>query len=167
MRRDVSKTRLHRLDVQGFDGVPLDELAPVAPWLGMAYTLCATLAIIGTGLASVPLLLALAVIAGLAALFPVHPFDLIYNHGIRHIRGTGPLPRRAPQGRFACAIATTFLVAEIWAFTQGWMIAGYVLGASLAAVGLLVGLLDICIPSMIYRALFGPAEPQRVRSKAP
>lgn len=162
MSKELSSTRVKRLDVQGFDSVPLSDLAPVAPWLGMAYTLCATLAIIGTVMASVPLLLALAGIAGLAALFPVHPFDLIYNHGIRHIRGTGPLPRRAAQGRFACAIATAFLLTEVWAFTAGWMVTGYVLGGALAAVGLLVGLTDICIPSMVYRVLFGPRHPQRV-----
>ena len=55
-----------------------DLLAQVAPWLRLAFGLCATLAIVGTALASTTLLLTLAGIAFLAAVFPVHPFDLIY-----------------------------------------------------------------------------------------
>jgi hypothetical protein len=31
---------------------------------------------------------------------------------------------------------------------------GYILGALLTGVGMLVGTTDICIPSMIYNALF-------------
>lgn len=93
-----------RLDIQGFERVPDAALIPVVPWLRLAFGLCAVLGAIGTALASRTVLLVLAGIAALAAALPVHPFDLIYNLGIRHLRGTGPLPRRGAPSRFACGL---------------------------------------------------------------
>ena len=155
MKDQLSVTTRHRLDVQGFDGIPDERLAPVAAWLRLAFALCATLAAVGTITASSAVLGTLVVIATLAAIFPVHPFDLIYNHGIRHVRGTAPLPRRGAPTRFACGVGVVWLLAVIWAFGAGHQVAGYVLGGLLTAVALLVSTTDICIPSMIYRAIFG------------
>ncbi len=93
-------------------------------------------------------------LAALAALFPVHPSDLIYNHAIRYLRNTGPLPKRRAQSRFACGVGAIWLVATALAFQSGALIVGYVLGIALTGIALLVGTTDICIPSMIYNALF-------------
>jgi len=152
--------RLGRLDVQGFDTVDEDLLAQVAPWLRMAFGLCATLAIVGTALGSQPLLLTLAGIAFLAALSPVHPFDLIYNHGIRHVTGTPPLPKRGPPARFACGVGALWLIVTVGAFESSMTTVGYVLGFTLASVALLVSITDACIPSMIFRAMFGAPLPR-------
>ena len=158
MKDQLSATTRHRLDVQGFDGIPDERLALVAPWLRLAFALCATLAAIGTITASPAVLGTLVAIATLAAIFPVHPFDLIYNHGIRHVRGTPPLPRRGAPTRFACGVGVVWLLAVIWTFGAGHQVAGYILGGLLTAVALLVSTTDICIPSMIYRAVFGKVE---------
>ena len=66
MKDQLSATTRHRLDVQGFDGIPDQWLAEVAPWLRMAFALCAALAAIGTITASSAVLGTLAVIAALA-----------------------------------------------------------------------------------------------------
>ena len=153
--------RLCRLDVQGFDTVDEDLLAQVAPWLRLAFGLCATLAIVGTALASTTLLLTLAGIAFLAAVFPVHPFDLIYNHGIRYATGTPPFPKRGPPNRFACGIGALWLIVTVGAFESSLTTVAYVLGFTLAGVAILVSAMDICIPSMIFRAIFGPRCPGR------
>ncbi len=158
MKDQLSATTRHRLNVQGFDGIPDQRLAEVAPWLRMAFVLCATLAAIGTITASSAVLGTLVVIAALAALFPVHPFDLIYNYGVRHATGTQPLPRRGAPSRFACGVGAIWLIGVIWAFQAGHHLAGYILGGLLASVALLVSTTDICIPSMIYRAIFGRAK---------
>ncbi len=129
-------------------------LAEVAPWLRLAFGLCALLAGIGTATASPILLLALTPIAALGAAFPVHPFDLLYNHGIRRLTGTGPLPRRGAPSRFACGLGAVWLLVTAGAFAAGLHVVGYVLGGALTAVGLLVSTTDICIPSMTYRLLF-------------
>ena len=151
----LSPVTRRRLDVQGFEYVDDTWLTEVAPWPRLAFGLCATLAVVGTATASVRILWVLVGIATLAALSPVHPFDLIYNWGVRHLRDTRPLPRRGTPSRFACGIGVVWILGTIWAFTAGQLVAGYVLGAALTAVALLVSTTDICIPSMVYRFIFG------------
>jgi hypothetical protein len=101
------------------------------------------------------MLVALVPIALLAAILPVHPFDLFYNHGLRFLTGTGPLPHRGAPSRFACGFGAVWLVVTAWAFYTGRPLLGYVLGWSLTAVATLVSTTDICIPSLMYRAAFG------------
>ena len=154
MAKTMTATTRRRLNVQGMSDISDETLVEVFPWQRMAFFLCALLAGIGTALASPVVLWVLVPVAALAALFPVHPFDLIYNHGIRHFRKTGPLPKRRAQARFACGIATVWLIATAVSFQSGALVMGYILGAALTFVGLLVGTTDTCIPSMIYNALF-------------
>jgi hypothetical protein len=155
MSRTVTSTTRRRLDIQGFERVEDEALAPVAGWLRLAFGLCAVMAAVGTVLASPLVLLLLAPIALLSAVFPVHPFDLLYNHGIRFLTGTGPLPRRGPPSRFACGLGAVWLVPTAWAFHAGLMVPGYVLGGLLTGVAALVSTTDICIPSLVYRTIFG------------
>jgi len=143
------------LDIQGFDSVDVQDLAPVAPWLRLAFGLCAVLGGLGTALASPAILLVLAPIAALAAVSPVHPFDLIYNHGIRRLTGTGPLPRRGVPTRVGCGMGAVFVLVTAWAFWAGHLLFGYALGGVLTLVVLLAATTDVCIPSMIYRSIFG------------
>ena len=143
------------LDIQGFDSVDVQELAPVGPWLRLAFALCALLGGVGTLLASPTILLVLTLIAAVAAASPVHPFDFIYNHGIRHLTGTGPLPRRGVPTRFGCGMGAVLVLVTAWAFSAGHHVVGYVLGGGLTFVVLLVSTTDICIPSLIYRSIFG------------
>lgn len=164
MQRPLSDTHLRRLDIQGFDAVEVERLAEAGPWLRMAFTLCAVLVITATALASVPLFLIGAGIAGAAALSPVHPFDLIYNLGIRHLRGTGPLPRRPFLNRLACGLGAMLMLVAAWSFTASLPVLGYAIGGALSIVAGLVGTVDICIPSMTYRAIFGPPRPRTARA---
>lgn len=163
MESTLGAKRLHRLDVQGFDRIDEDVLARVAPWLRLAFGLCATLAMVGTALASTPILLTLAAIAFLATVLPVHPFDLIYNHGIRRLTGTPPLPRRGPPSRFACGVGALWLIVTVGAFDGSFMIVGYVLGYTLALAAILVSTMDICLPSMFFRAMLGSPWPRTAR----
>jgi hypothetical protein len=144
-----------RLHIQGFDTVDDRDLAPVAPWLRLAFALCAVLGAVGTALASPTILLALAGIAAVSAASPVHPFDFIYNYGIRRFTGTGPLPRRGLPSRFGCGMGAVMLLPTAWAFSAGYTMAGYVLGGALTSVVLLVAATDICLPSIMYRKIFG------------
>ncbi len=154
MQKKLSPITRRRLDVQGLSDVDDETLAEIAPWLRMAFGICALLAGAGTALASPMILWILTPIAALAALFPVHPVDLIYNHGIRYLRNTGPLPKRRAQSRFACGVGAVWLVATALAFQSGALIVGYIFGVGLTGVAVLVSTTDICIPSMIYNVLF-------------
>jgi hypothetical protein len=155
MTQTMTPRKRRLLDIQGFDSVDVRELAPVAPWLRLAFGLCALLGGVGTALASPTILLVLAPFAVLAAASPVHPFDLIYNYGIRHFTGIGPLPRRGAPSRFGCGMGAILLLVTAWAFSAGHTGVGYALGAVVTLAALLVGTTDICIPSLIYRSVFG------------
>lgn len=156
----ISSTVRRRLEVQGFCGLDDATLEEVGPWLRWSPVLCTLVMIAGVTLESPAILWTLAAIAALGSLLPFHPFDLIYNHGARYLTGTRPLPRHGPQRRFACGIATVWLVATGWTFQTGAVTLGYVLGIPLILVAGLVSATHICIPSLIYNALFsrtGPA----------
>ena len=155
MSTTLTETTRRRLDIQGFEGVDDAALAQVAPWLRLAFGLCAVMAAVGTAMASPMILLLLVPIASLAALFPVHPFDLIYNYGIRFLTGTSALPKRGAPSRFACGLGAVWLVVTAWVFQAGHPMVGYVLGGLLSGVGLLVSTTDVCIPSLVYRSIFG------------
>jgi hypothetical protein len=151
----VSSVRRRRLEAQGFVDLDDDALAEVGPWLRLAPAICAGWTAVGTGRASARLLWALMPFAALGALMRGHPFDALYNHGVRHIIRTGRLPPyRAPR-RFACAVATVWLGAAGWAFFAGARRLGYALGGSLVAAALVPTLTDFCIPSFFFGLLFG------------
>jgi hypothetical protein len=99
-------------------------------------------------------------IAFFGVLLPYHPFDYLYNYGIRHIINKPPIPPRTNQVKFACGIASVWLFGIILLFHYGLYIEGYIAGAIIATIATLVATTDICIPSMIYNALFR-REPQK------
>jgi hypothetical protein len=146
---EMTRRRLH---VQGFESVPDADLARVERWLRLTPALCGAIVAVGTVLAAPGVLFALAVIAALGGIFPVHPFDLAYNYGLRHLTGTPPLPRNGAPRRFACAIASAWITAAGLAFLLGAPLAGYVLGGMFVAVAALLATTQICVPSMVFRA---------------
>ena len=144
----------HRLEAQGFCDLDDATLEEIGPWLRWSPVICTLVMTVGVLLQSAWLLWGLAAIAFVGALLPFHPFDLLYNHGARHLTGTRPLPQQGPQRRFACGIASAWLLATGWAFHAGASTLGYALGVPLVLVAALVSVTNICIPSMIYNALF-------------
>ncbi len=153
--KNISPVTRRRLDIQGFTDVDENLLTKTASWLRFAFALCTILAGLGTALASYTVLYILVPIAALGAIFSTHPFDLIYNYGIRHITQTPFLPKRGAPSRFACGLGSVWLVVTALMFQSGSMTIGYILGASLTFVGALVSTIDFCIPSLIYRSIFG------------
>ena len=150
---DLSTVRC-RLEAQGFLGLDDAALRELAPWLRWSPALCTLFMIVGVAVQSPMLLWALAVTAFLGALLPFHPFDLLYNYGTRFLTRTRPLPHQGPQRRFACGIATVWLIATGWAFKTGAVTIGLALGIPLILVAGLVSFTHYCIPSLIYNTLF-------------
>ncbi len=137
--KTISTVTRRRLDLQGFTDVNENLLNQTASWLRLAFALCTLLAGLGTILASYTILYILVPIAALGAIFNTHPFDLIYNYGIRYITGTPALPKRGAPGRFACGLGSVWLIVTALMFQMGNNTIGYIiLGASLTIVGLLV-----------------------------
>jgi hypothetical protein len=145
----------HRVEAQGFLGLDETALAEIGPWLRWAPALCAVFMATGTILASPAVLWTLAGIAVLGTLFPAHPFDALYNHVVRRLTRTRPLPRHGAQRRFACGVAAVWLAGTGLAFQQGAATLGYALGGVLTVIASIVGATHFCIPSLVYNKLFG------------
>jgi hypothetical protein len=144
-----------RLEAQGFH---LDDaaLAEIGPWLRWSPALCAGIIATGTILASPPVLWTLAAIAVLGAALPFHPFDLLYNHAVRHLTGTRALPHHGAQRRFACGVAAAWLAATGLAFHAGSPALGYVLGAAMTGAAVTVATTHLCFASVVYNRVFRP-----------
>ncbi len=144
-----------RLEEQGFCDLDDAAIAEVGPWLRWSPVLCTVFMVLGVALQSPLVLWLLAATAALGVILPFHPFDLLYNHGVRHLTGTRPFPHNGPQRRFACGLASAWLLATGWAFHAGASTWGLALGIPLILVAALVSLTHICIPSIVYNLLFG------------
>jgi hypothetical protein len=151
----LSKTHRHRLDVQGFACVDDRTLSQTHHWLRMSPALCGTIAAAGIAIASPPVLWGLAVFAALGAILPFHPFDLIYNLGVRRLTGGPKLPANGIPRRFACGVGAVGLTGTGALFFTGLDVAGYLLGAALIATAAVVATTHFCIPSTVYGMLFG------------
>lgn len=151
----ISSVVRKRLEAQGFCNLDDSTLDKLAPWMRWSPALCTVVMAAGTALNSPVILWSLAATAFLGTLLPFHPFDLLYNYGMRFLTRTRPLPYHSAQRRFACAIAAVWLIGTGWAFQVGSTLVGYALGVPLILVAGLVSITHFCIPSLIYNTLFG------------
>lgn len=150
----ISAKRIGRLKMQGFCNMTDAEVSEHAFGNRFATSVCFLILLIAVPLANIPLLTAMMFIALFGVLLPNHPFDYVYNNGVRQILNKPKLPPRSKQFKFTCMVATVWLAAVVYVFFAGFMVAGYVLGGLIAAVALLVSSTDICIPSITYNFLF-------------
>jgi hypothetical protein len=150
----ISPTCRKRLHVQGYENFSDKELNDYKFGIRFAYACCITLVAFGLFFQSIPILAIAPVIAFVGAFPPYHPFDYLYNYGVRHLLGKPKLPPRTNQGRFACGIASVWLSITIYLLYTNYIVFGNILGIALLAVGTLVVTTDICIPSIIYNSIF-------------
>ena len=143
-----------RLEAQGYVGVGERTLADIQFGLRFSPALCGVGVTIGTVLASPTVLLVMLATAAVGAATPRHPFDWLYNLGIRHLLGKPAIPRNAAPRRFSCAVASVWLAATIVTFAVGWVVPGYVLGAAMAGMAGFVAVTHMCLPSLVYTRLF-------------
>lgn len=136
------------LDVQGYS---LTAAESRALRLGLRFptALCLALVVTGLALQSAALILALVPVGAIAGWTRRHPFDLIWNHGLRHLSGAPELPPNPLPRRHAFKLATAWLLAVGLLFAFGQMTAGLVLGAVMVAVCGLLTVTNFCIPSTL------------------
>jgi len=144
-----------RIQAQGFCGLEDATYSQINYALRLSPAICMIWAAVGTALASPIVLWALAPFALLGAILRGHPFDVLYNYGLRHISETPELPRYGARRRFGCTSATTMLVAAGWSFHAGHPVAGYIIGAVLVTAAFVNVSTGICIPALIARIFFG------------
>jgi Domain of unknown function (DUF4395) len=115
--------------------------------------LCFALVTVGVVLESWPLLLALSAVGLVAGFTARHPFDHLWNWGVRHVLGAPPLPPNPTRRRHAFKVGTAWLLLVAGCFAAGWSVAGLALGASLLAACGAVTVLNLCIPSLVLSLL--------------
>jgi hypothetical protein len=143
----MSWTR-RNLAVQGF--CLTGEEAHQLRWaLRLPTGLCFVLVSLGLALQSAVLLLALVPVGAVAGWTRLHPFDLIWNHGLRHLTGASGLPPNPTPRRHAFKLGTIWLLAVGLLFAFGQPTAALILGAILLPVCGLVTVTNFCIPSTL------------------
>jgi hypothetical protein len=136
------------LDVQGYCLNPQQTRA-LRFGLRFPTALCLALVIVGLALQSAVVILALVPIGAIAGWTRRHPFDLIWNHGLRHLTDAPELPPNPRPRRHA------FKLASAWLLTVGLLLAfgletpALILGGILIAVCGLVTTTNYCVPSTL------------------
>lgn len=109
--------------------------------------LCLPIVAFGLALESVPILAALAAVGAIAGFAPRHPFDLIWNHGVRHLAGAEPLPPNPTRRRHAFKLGAAWLAAIALLIAAGHGSLPVALGVGLLAACGLVTATNFCVPS--------------------
>jgi hypothetical protein len=123
------------------------ERRELAVGLRFSTGLCLSLVVVALVLESPVMLFVLSGI-GLAAGFSAHhPFDYVWNQGVRRLFGGPELPPNPPRRRHAFKIATAWLLVVGILFAVGAATAGLVLGGLLVVACATVTTTNLCLPS--------------------
>jgi Domain of unknown function (DUF4395) len=136
------------LDVQGYC-LTAEESHALRWGLRFPTALCLVLVVLGLALQSAVLILALVPIGVVAGWTKRHPFDLIWNAGVRHLSGAPALPPNPKPRRHAFKLGAVWLLAVGVLFAVGQPTVALILGGVLLAVCGLVTVTNFCIPSTL------------------
>jgi hypothetical protein len=124
--------------------------------------LCLALVITGLALESALLIALLVPIGAVAGWTSRHPFDHIWNHGLRRVAGAPELPPNPTRRRHAFKLATFWLAGVAALFAADMATAALVLGGILVGVCSLVTVTNFCIPSTMLAWFEGRARKEVV-----
>jgi hypothetical protein len=118
-------------------------------WLGLRFStgVCLTLVVVALALESPVMLFELSCVGVTAGLSARHPFDHLWNHGVRHLVGGPPLPPNPTRRHHAFKIATAWLVVVGGLLAAGATIVALALGGLLVAACATVTATNLCLPS--------------------
>jgi hypothetical protein len=136
------------LAVQGYR-LSTEETRSLRWGLRFPTALCFALVATGLILQSAVLILALVPVGVLGGWTERHPFDLIWNQGLRRLSGAPELPPNPTPRRHGFKVGTVWLLAVGLLLAAGQATAGLILGAMLLAACGLLTLTNFCIPSTL------------------
>jgi len=142
------------LAVQGYRLSPHERQA-LRLGLRFPTALCLALVVAGLALQSAVLILALVPIGAVAGWTKRHPFDLLWNYGLRRLMGAPSLPPNPTPRHHAFKLATVWLLAVGVLFAVGQPTMALVLGGVLVAVCGLVTVTHFCVPSTLLGVWWG------------
>jgi hypothetical protein len=136
------------LEMQGFTGLDDATLAAIDPWIRVPPAFCMSVMLIGTIMRWEWLMFALVPLALSGAILPNHPFDILsrLDHGLR-------IPRSGPPRRFACAVASGWILATALAFHLGFVLIATILGSVFVVVSMIPVVTGFCVPSWTYERM--------------
>jgi hypothetical protein len=150
MSRSIETTRW-LVELQGFANQQDHHLRAIDLGLRVGPVCCMLLAGIATAVASPTMMLVLAPLAFLGAVLTGSPFDVFYNHGLRHLLSGPRLPVYQAPRRFACGLASAWLLATAGLMLAGYALAGQVMGWLLVLTAAVPVIFGFCVPSFIFR----------------
>jgi hypothetical protein len=136
------------LAVQGYR-LTADRSRALRVGLRFPTALCLVAVVAGLALQSALLILVLVPIGAIAGWTSHHPFDLIWNHGLRHVAHAPELPPNPPPRRHAFKLATVWLLAVGSLFAAGHATVAVILGGVLVGLCSLVTATNFCVPSTL------------------
>ena len=154
MNNKIQSTR-RLLELQGFYGVEDSDLGKIDFGLRVSPVVCAVTVAIATVTANATIFWGLLPFALMGGLLSGHPFDVVYNHGLRRWIKGPRLPLYPAPRRFACLLASVFIVASALLIESGAVVTGQALGGILVATALVPIVTGFCVPSFLYRLVTG------------
>ncbi len=124
-----------------------DEARRLRAGLRFPTALCLALVITALALQSALMVALLVPVGVLAGWTGRHPFDYLWNRGLRHLTGAPELPPNPVRRRHAFKLATVWLAGVVILFVAGLDTAALVVGGVLVAVCALVTVTNFCVPS--------------------
>lgn len=146
VRRLTCQSR--NLAIQGFDLTPAERGA-LRLGLRFSGTLCLALVIAALAARSPAALVAIAVVAVAAAALPRHPFDHLWNYGIRRFAGGPRLPATPVRKRISYAVPAAWLAGTAALLAAGHETAGLAAGAVMVALCTAMVSVHFCLPSTV------------------
>jgi hypothetical protein len=126
------------------------ERRELAIGLRFSTGLCLGLVVVALVLASPVMVCAMSGIGLVAGFGARHPFDHVWNHGIRRLIGGPKLPATPPRRRDAFKVGTAWLLIVGTLLAVGATTVALVLGGTLAATCATVTATNLCLPSETF-----------------
>jgi hypothetical protein len=155
----ISVQTRRKIEAQGFLDLSDLQIAQLNYWLRLSPAICVTWTATGVYLGSPAVLAALVPFALLGGILKGHPFDVVYNSGIRFVTGGPAIPAYGKPRKFGCLMASVILSAAAFGFYLGMPAVGYVIGGMMALVGSVNVSTGYCLPSIMYGKLFRASAP--------
>jgi Domain of unknown function (DUF4395) len=147
----LNETLRRRLTSQGF-ACEAQLVGQMALWLRWTPALSAIWIATGTTARSPTILWSFSLCAAAGAM-GWHPFDALFNHGVRHLLDLPHLPANPLPRRFAMALAAVFSAATGLLFYWHLDKAGLAAGVLMALGAITVATTQFCAGSWIWHQL--------------
>ena len=147
----LNETVRRRLTAQEF-ACEVELVGQMAPWLRWTPALSAIWIAAGTTARSPTILWSFSLCAAAGAM-GWHPFDALFNHGVRHLLDLPPLPNNPVPRRFAMSLAAVCSAATGLLFYWHLDKAGLATGVVMALGAITVATTQFCAGSWIWHQL--------------